>query len=256
MRWVGSIEGICNEQVALNVIRSEPITNRLYGVSIGMKTFYQRNLPHIQPVHGIFFVTFRLANSLSASIMQRLRENHEVKCKEIERTAQGVKRDEELYKEQKHYFALFDKYLESSENGVCWLKRAEIAGIVSEAMHFRDKKEYELIAYCIMPNHVHLVICCNEDYNAGALCSDNQSELLSRQLYHILQSLKRFTAQECNKKLGRTGTFWQKESYDHLVRNPKELQNIISYTLQNPVKAGLVENWEDWRFSYVNENYL
>ncbi len=103
---------------------------------------------------------------------------------------------------------------------------------------------------------MHLVICCNDDYNANALCSDRQSELLNRQLYHILQSLKRFTAQECNKKLGRTGKFWQKESYDHYVRNHKELQNIINYTLQNPVKAGLVKEWQDWPFSYVNEAYL
>ena len=55
--------------------------------------------------------------------------------------------------------------------------------------------------------------------------------------------------------LKREGAFWQSESYDHVVRNDVELKRIIAYVLNNPVKAGLVENWQDWPYSYVNEAY-
>jgi REP element-mobilizing transposase RayT len=65
-----------------------------------------------------------------------------------------------------------------------------------------------------------------------------------------MQSLKWYTAKECNKILNCTGQFWQHESYDHVVRNEEELNRIIEYILNNPVKAGLVETHEDWKWNY------
>ncbi len=66
----------------------------------------------------------------------------------------------------------------------------------------------------------------------------------------IMQSLKRYTAREANKILGRRGAFWQDESYDHVVRDSNELERIVLYVLHNPVKAGLIEHWRDWKWSY------
>ncbi len=107
-------------------------------------------------------------------------------------------------------------------------------------MHYLDGRKYALIAYCIMPNHVHVVF----------------EPLLEKpehyySLGNIMQSLKGYTAWQANQILGRKGAFWQDESYDHVVRDDQELQRIIEYTLQNPVKAGLVENAEDWKRSYL-----
>ncbi|HCA80801.1 MAG TPA: hypothetical protein DEP53_13820 [Bacteroidetes bacterium] len=65
-----------------------------------------------------------------------------------------------------------------------------------------------------------------------------------------MQSLKRHTAREANKILGRRGAFWQDESYDHVIRNSEELERIVLYVLHNPVKAGFVKNWRDWKWSY------
>ena len=65
-----------------------------------------------------------------------------------------------------------------------------------------------------------------------------------------MHSLKSYTSNECNKILKRTGSFWQHESYDHVVRNEEELNRIIHYTLNNPIKAKLVDNPEDWKWSY------
>jgi REP element-mobilizing transposase RayT len=66
----------------------------------------------------------------------------------------------------------------------------------------------------------------------------------------IMHSLKLYTARESNRLLGRIGQFWQHENYDHVLRNEAELNRITRYVLNNPVMAGVVEYWEDWKWSY------
>jgi putative transposase len=119
------------------------------------------------------------------------------------------------------------------------LQNAVVAKVVSDAIHYRDGREYELLAHCIMPNHVHLVITLERN---------------DISLYKVLQSLKRFTAREANKILARAGAFWQHESYDHVVRDGKELLRVIAYVLRNPEKARLVDTWESWKWSYFRED--
>jgi len=68
--------------------------------------------------------------------------------------------------------------------------------------------------------------------------------------------LKGYTANKANKILNRTGTFWQHESYDHVVQDEKELERVIAYVLNNPVKAGFVSTWQEWKWSYVQEKFL
>lgn len=72
-------------------------------------------------------------------------------------------------------------------------------------------------------------------------------------LTDTLKLLKGRTARYCNQELHRTGKFWHHESYDHVVRNQKEYERIVWYILNNPVKAGLVETWKDWKFTFVKE---
>ncbi len=88
---------------------------------------------------------------------------------------------------------------------------------------------YELGACVVMANHVHLLI-------RPLIAPDR-----------LLKLLKGATAREANRLLGRTGEpFWQKESYDHYVRNRMEFERIRIYIEANPVKAGLVRNAEDY----------
>ena len=67
-----------------------------------------------------------------------------------------------------------------------------------------------------------------------------------------MQSIKRFSARQANKILNRTGSFWQAESYDHVVRDENEYYRVVKYISNNPVKAGLIEKCEDWKFNYCN----
>jgi REP-associated tyrosine transposase len=70
----------------------------------------------------------------------------------------------------------------------------------------------------------------------------------------IMKSLKGYTAWECNRALGGKGTFWQPESYDHIVRDSEEFHRIVNYVLNNPVKAGLVKDWRDWKWNYQRQS--
>jgi REP element-mobilizing transposase RayT len=70
-----------------------------------------------------------------------------------------------------------------------------------------------------------------------------------------LRLIKGRTARKANLALGRTGNFWQHESYDHIIRDEEELSPTILYIINNPVKAGLVKEWEDWKFTYVNPEF-
>lgn len=141
-----------------------------------------------------------------------------------------------VYDLQKKYFGLFDNYLDRAENNVKWLSDVRIANLIVESIKYRDKKDYDLLAYSVMPNHVHLIIYV---------------ERFVKPLHKILQSLKRHTARQGNILLNRTSNpFWHPESYDHYVRDHWELSRIIDYTINNPVKAGLVIKAEDWKWSY------
>ena len=145
-------------------------------------------------------------------------------------------RKKKIYDLQKKYFGIFDGYLDKSESNGKYLNDMRIANMISESIKYRDKKEYELLAYSIMPNHVHLVIYV---------------ERFVKPLHKILQSLKRHTARLGNIILNRTGNpFWHSESYDHYVRDYWELSRILDYTINDPAKAGLVNKAEDWKWSY------
>jgi putative transposase len=114
-----------------------------------------------------------------------------------------------------------------------FLKRPEIADLVVEALRRGAvNRLYELAAFVVMSNHVHVLL--------------RPIEKLTR----ILQLLKGATARQANEVLGRTGeSFWQRESYDHWVRNRDEFGRILAYIENNPMKAGLVAEAAQYRWS-------
>lgn len=204
-----------------------------------MKTHYKRYLPHILPPDERLFITFRLANSLPKDIIMKLKAEKNVADELIRKTIlDETVRKPELYKIQKRYFVKFDDYLHQCFNGVQWLLINSVAEVLAEALHYRDVKYYQLHAFCIMPNHVHILLT---------------STIHQEGFFRVLQSLKRHTARKSNELLDLTGNaFWGEESYDHVVRDDEEFVRIIDYIVQNPVKAGLVEKWQDWRFTYLS----
>jgi REP element-mobilizing transposase RayT len=114
-----------------------------------------------------------------------------------------------------------------------YLRQPAIAQVVVDSIHKGVQlAHFELHAYVVMGNHVHLLIRPRIDPS------------------HLLKSLKGATAREANRVLGRTGEpFWQKESYDHWVRNSAEFSRIRAYIENNPVRAGLVAAAEEYPWS-------
>lgn len=198
----------------------------------------KRNLPHIYPKGAIFFITFRLRNSIPLEVLRKINYKKEVAILAIRQNKKlsEIEKREAIYIEEKRFFGKYDKVLEMYAANEDFLKNPEIAQIVAKKIHEYDGKHYDLIAYCIMPNHVHLL------FDTANYENTNISQ--------TMKLIKGGSAYLCNRKLQRKGHFWQEESYDHYVRNTKELENIIRYIVQNPVKAGLVEDWEKWEFTY------
>ncbi|GAB4481779.1 MAG: hypothetical protein OHK0031_03950 [Anaerolineales bacterium] len=150
----------------------------------------------------------------------------------------------------KKHFAHYDAWLDRCETGPRWLEDENIAGIVAEKLHSLDKERYKLVSYCLMPNHVHLLI----EPITHEIASHHGTSA-KYPLTEILRLIKGSTAYDCNLALGRTGRFWQQESYDRYVRDEQEFTRIIQYILNNPVKAGLAKGWKDWRYSYVSPEF-
>jgi len=202
--------------------------------------FHRRNLPHWQPKNAIFFITARLAGSLPRNKVEELKALREVELGKLEQIKEAPS---ELQKRviiiEEFYDGKFNDLLDFNHTGPHWFKEIRIANIwINALMHF-DQERYEVICSTVMSNHVHFVF-----------------HKLDRSLSKIMKSLKGFSAREANKALERTGqSFWQSESYDRVIRDDLELKRTINYVLNNPVKAGLVNNWWEWPYNYVHEDY-
>ena len=194
------------------------------------REYYRRRLPHIQIAGSTYFVTFRLANSLPKEALEKLAEETD-RIKKLP--------PDQIDQEQRRWFGKFDDYLDRALCGEAFLKNEKVADIVAEALQYRDGKVYTLEGFTIMPNHGH-VVCTPLEKENGEFNS----------LTEIFQSFKRHTARQANLALGRSGMFWQDESYDHIVRDQAELERVVKYVLNNPVKAGLANDWEEWKWSY------
>ena len=229
------------------------------------KTFYRRRLPHYQPPGATFFVTYRLAGSLPTEVIVRLKEEREESKRRIRAAKSDVERKKLLYEETRRYFGRFDAFLDAATTGPKWLNQPEVATIVREAIHYRDGKQYDLYAYTIMPNHVHMVFDVERNdishNNVGRpdwspYKGLNRGKSAPYRVTRILEGLKWFTALRANEVLSRSGAFWQHESYDHVVRDGTELERIVWYVLNNPVKAGLCNDWKKWKWTYLKPDLM
>lgn len=220
------------------------------------KIIYRNRLPHIAPIGATFFVTFRLGDSLPSHLVKQWRSEMDVNIKKIkEDKPYGYK--QKIHKQRVIFFKNYDQQLDHFPYGECYLKDQRIADIVQKKLRELHGRVYHLICNCIMPNHVHFLI------DTSVQLSGDEKEFIQNevpenyiQLDDIMKDIKGHTAFQSNRILNRTGKFWQKDSFDHYVRNERELNNIINYILQNPVKARLIDKWEDYSYTYLNSKWL
>lgn len=178
-------------------------------------------MPHFDGGQIPQFITTRLFDALPQNVLQKFIFELEQK---------GVENIE--FETRKR----IEKFLDEGY-GECFLKREEIAQMVADALKYHANKKYKLIAWVIMPNHIHFL----------AVPFENIS------LAEMIHSIKSFTASKANKMLRRKGEFWQRESFDRYIRNYEHFINTIDYIENNPVKAGLCKTYRDWKFSSAFE---
>ena len=178
----------------------------------GFRGWHSRGyLPHFDKPNTIQFVTFRLIDSMPAEL------RHE--------WAHLLTIDDEREKRTR-----IEDYLDSG-HGVCQLRNREIASLAQTALLHSDGKDYGVLAWVIMPNHVHALV-----------------EVWQRPLAKIVQSWKSFIAKQANQMLKQSGDFWQPDYYDRYIRDEEHLQKTIRYIDNNPVKARLVKEPAAWEF--------
>ena len=173
--------------------------------------FYRRHLPHWFPDQSIIFVTWRLAGSPPPPTPEIL-------------TAASTGRIP---------FRVRDEWLDHGTTGPFWLRDERIAQMVQDALRYGSavRRAYDLLAWAIMPNHVHVVLKPHVP------------------MPDVMRWLKSRTSRVANRMLERTGAFWQDESFDRWIRSPGELDEVIRYVEANPVKAGFVTSAENWPWS-------
>lgn len=186
-------------------------------------------LPHVKRDGASYFVTFRLADSLPKEVLLRFEREHAEALRRLPANANPGQAGE-IHLELRRKI---ERYLDKGA-GECHLRRPEIAGMIADALRHFQNQQYLLDDWVVMPNHVHLILWPMPNFTLSS----------------ILQCRKRHTARQANLILGTTGeTFWQRESYDHWIRNDDEKSRIRGYIRLNPVNAGLCKSPEDWKWS-------
>ncbi len=192
-----------------------------------------RNLPHWTKDGSIYWITFRLADSLPHEKLDNWKTERN----------QWVSKHPEPWSELewKEYNERFGDRLEGwldAGYGCCVLSRPEVRKIFQECLLRFDEERLRIHAAVIMPNHIHLLL----------------SPLKNHSLSELLKGIKGASARRINHLLGKTGTtFWMDESYDHIVRSEAQYQHFLTYITENPVKAGLSQN-QYWLYQSVKSS--
>lgn len=203
------------------------------------ETFRRRHLPHWDVPGAVYFVTACLEGSIPARGLLDVRRYQDELARRP-RSA-GTSAADSLHLRSKLLFARRDRWMDE-EPAVAHLANDKLASIVQEALFFFAGTRYDLLAFVVMPSHFHWVFQPLPSWTE-TLEPDGRTPR-----ERIMHGIKRHTARECNRLLGLQGPFWQAESYDHWVRDVDELERIVHYVENNPVKAKLCEEATKWRF--------
>lgn len=193
----------------------------------GEVTTYRLHLPHWRQPGVTYFLTTRLGDSLPQAKLAEWKEEREnwLRARSC-RTVADLERlaAKERHDFHRHFTAKFHAWLDAGY-GACWLRRPDAARIVADALRFFAGERYLLGDFVVMPNHLHVLVTPAPDH----------------ELSEIVRSWKTFTARQINGLLGRSGAFWQAETYDHIVRSEEQLAHYCRYIAENPLKAKLRE---------------
>ncbi|MCA8913135.1 MAG: transposase [Planctomycetes bacterium] len=171
-------------------------------------------LPHFDGPGVTQAITFRLADSLPKEVVERWQNELQPYTPED--------RKRELRRR-------IHEWLDAG-HGECLLRRSDVAVVVQDALLHFDGERYELLNWCVMPNHVHTLI----------------NPLPRYALSGIVHSWKSFTAKAINRVLRRQGQVWMPDYFDRYMRDKKHFAAAMKYIDENPTRAKLCVDPADW----------
>src|SRR5437773_7130034 len=200
----------------LELIRTKPDQHwkpSIEDLRKGFRGWHQRGyLPHFDAPYVTQMVTFMLKDSFP--VMRRL--EWEPILREADNSMKRRKLEEWL----------------DQEHGDCWLRRHAVAEVVENVSLEANGKDFQLAAWVLTPNHVHLVV-----------------RVLDVPLTKMIGQWKGKSSRLANLSLARTGKFWQHDYFDTLIRDEAHLAKAVHYTEANPTKAAFVKETRAWRWS-------
>ncbi|MGH9962850.1 MAG: transposase [Pyrinomonadaceae bacterium] len=205
-----------------------------------------RKRPHYQPLGGTLFVTFRLADSIPKSAVRYYKAKRgwlRDQLRRVERISAEAKLAEhaswltQLEQLNREWFLRCEDILHREAIGPTWMRDARIADKVAENLRLLDCDAYRLDAFSVMSNHVHTVFrpLVSGELMEEILRSWDDSLARIPALSRIMQTIKGRSARECNLILGRSGSFWEHESFDHVIRKGK-FDKTIRYVFEQSSK--------------------
>lgn len=216
------------------------------------KEHYRHRLPHFQLPGQAYFVTWCLKDAIPAKAVihytQKMKELKD-QIKFLEEQELNIERKDEiqgLYQDvRKKYLKAYNDLLDTEKDPLVNLAKPENSEVIIQSLKYWEGRQLMNYAFCIMPNHVHWAFELKK--------SDEQDNPVY--LQDVLQSVKRYSARIINKLENRQGSLWQKESFDTTIRDDRHLINAIAYTVNNPVKAGLVKDWKIWPGTWCADEF-
>ena len=188
------------------------------------RAWYSRGYqPHMDASAAYQAISFRLADSVPGALLDAWR---------VQKALAGP----DASRQEKARLRRVIAEYEDRGLGACHLRVPRVAELVQQALHFYDGKSYRLFEWCVMPNHVHVLI----QQRAGV------------PLGRVVSSWKTYSARRANAMLGRQGRFWMPDYFDRYIRSPAHFDRACHYIRNNPVKARLCEKAEDWPWSSAN----
>ncbi|MBY0232281.1 MAG: transposase [Gemmataceae bacterium] len=191
---------------------------------------YERHLPHIVPVGKPIFLTWCLKGAVTKPMKEKVALERERLLKTPRRL--GESEAAQRVRFAKLLFDYGDRLLGETKEGPMHLSDPDAAQVVVDSLFFGAGERYDLFAFVVMGNHVHVLLTPRWP------------------LSKVTKGIKGFTSWRINEMQRSHGrVFWQDESYDHWVRDGDGLPGIIEYIERNPVAAGLCDAPEEWPWS-------
>lgn len=219
-----------------------------------MKTYHERRLPHIQPIGATFFVTWNLEGAIPHAVLDQMKQVRDEALRNIENNQKLSEEEKKVLRFQSKwaFFKSYDQYLDNPvHESPQWLKNPAVAKLVADRIHEFNGRYYDLLAFCIMPNHVHALFDFSIQLPQDGSAVNEQHY---KQLWQVIKLIRGATSTWANRLLDRVGErFWQEEYFDRYIRNDSHLYNATNYTIMNPVKARLCAKWGDYPFTWLKE---